>query len=359
MELSMVLEKWMKQVCHMLPVVPVRFHLWHQSVHSGRGQQHTSHFHLVLLSSIRFGNQLQSVFWNGNWTWPCGHIPLTSVSRTLVSCLLMWNSIPISCLIPILMQIQRKQNLCQFYPHIQMRSSLSCVSVLECWAVPDMGCCSTWWCRQCRWCQQSIWRWQEQNGHWSFLCPFPDMMSISQMEVRHTSQVDLCQSLNHILIGNGIRIPMRRCLGLGTMTSILIHQLQVHLKWHRVWLYAGHTILDWQWISDTFRRMGHSFQQEWLSLSIQHLDILSMLVLFPIGFHPICRWMPPRLCIHIPVPWNHEENLMWMEGTGLLNHLRNWCGHRMLRSLLNHCWVSLLLRQTTNISLWFQMRNVN
>ena len=271
----------------------------------------------------------------------------------------MWNSIPISCLIPVWLQIQQKQNLCQSYPHIQMRSSSFCESILELTVVPDMMCCSTWWCHQCRWCLKSVLQWRLPTCHLNCLCPFPDMMSICQMEVRHTSPEDLCQSLNHTRIGSGIRIPMRRCLGLGTMTSILKCQLQVHLILHRVLLYAIHTILDWWLHSDTVRRMFHSFQQEWLSLSIQHLDILSMLVLFPIGFHPICRWMPPHLCIHIPVPWNHEENLMLMEVTVLLNHLRNWYGHRMIRSLLNHCWVSLLLQQTTSISLWFQMRNVN
>ena len=358
MELSMELEKSMMLVCQMQLEVQVQFRLLHPSVHSGHVLQHTSHFHLVLLSSVHFWNPIQSVFWIWNWTSPYGHIPLTSVFHTLVSCWLMWSSIPISCLIPVWLQIQQMPNLCQFYQHIQMRSSSFCESILECSVVPDMWFCSTWWCHQCRWCLKSVLQWQLLTCHLNFLCPFPDMLSISQMEVHHTNPVDLCQSLNHTRIGTCIRIPMRRCLGLGIVTSILICQFPIHLKLHRVWLYAGHTILDWWLHSDTVHRMFHSFQQEWLSLSIQNWGLWSMLELFPIGFHQACRWMPLHQGIRsfLTSLWVHQ---MLKEVTVLLNHLRNWCGHRMIRNLLNHCWVSLLLRQTMNISLWFQMRNVN
>ena len=285
----------------MLPEVPVLFHWLHQSVHSGHGQQCISHSHQELSPSIHFGNQLQSVFGIWNWTSPCGHIPSTSVFRTSVACSMMWSSIPISCLIPIWLQIQQMLTLCHSYQHTQMRSSSTCESTLEWSVVPDRMCCSTGWCRQCRWCRKSIWRWQEQNGHLNCLCPSQDMSSISQMEVRHTSQVGLCQSSSHTRIGTGIRIPMRRCLGQDIVSSDGIYPHPIHQLWHRVWLCAIHTIRDWWLRSDTVRRMLHSFQRVWLSLSIQHLDILSMLVLFPIGFHQACRWMPPRLCIHIPV----------------------------------------------------------
>ena len=253
---------------------PVLFHWLRQSVHSGHGQQCISHFHQGLSPSIHFGNRLQSVFWIWNWTSPCGHISSTSVFRTSVACSMMWSSTPISDLIPIWLRIQQMPTLFHSYQHTQMRSSSACESALECWAVPDMKCCSTWWCHQCRWCQQSILRWRLRTCRLNCLCPFPDMMSICQMEGRHTNPVDLCQSSSHTLIGTCIRIPMRRCQGQDIVSSDGKYPHPVHQLWHRVWSCAIHTIRDWLLLSDTFRRSLHSFQQVLWSVSVRNSGLL-------------------------------------------------------------------------------------